>query len=164
MKLVPYQPQWKAAFETEAELLRSLIGDAALQIEHIGSTAIPGMCSKPIIDLMVAIEDLNAAHNWITKLEQQSYEFRPNVAPPDRLFFAKGERSNRTHHLSVTEPDSVFFREKILFRDYLSNNDEAFDEYEELKTKLAEKFADKRENYTYGKEQFVRRILSLASE
>lgn len=162
VKIVPFQAEWKNLFEREAVLLRRVIGKDALRIEHIGSTAIEGMCAKPIIDLVVAIENLADAKVWIAKLEELGYEFRPDNNPPDRLFFAKGEHICRTHHLSLTEPDSQFFREKLLFRDYLGKNTEAFDEYKNLKLNLAARFAGKRESYTDGKAAFIEKILSLA--
>ena len=162
VKLVPFQRTWKDLFEKEVARLRSVMKRDALCIEHIGSTAIEGMCAKPIIDLVLTVEDLEMAKVYIPTLEKLGYEFRPDNEPPDRLFFAKGAPECRTHHLSLTEQDSQFFREKILFRDYLRQNPTAFEEYKNLKSELAAQFADKRESYTEGKAGFVREILLLA--
>src|ERR1043165_7658054 len=115
VKLVPYQPEWPSLFKQEAVLLRSVLGDRALHIEHIGSTAIHGMSAKPVIDLMVAVAGLIEAKSFVPEVEALGYEFRPDEEVADRLFFAKGLRSNRTHHLSLAEPTSEFYREKIMF-------------------------------------------------
>ena len=164
VKVVPYQEIWNESFKKECDLLYSIMGNSALQIEHIGSTSIAGMCAKPIIDLVVVISSLGEGRNWIPKLEAAGYEFRAKNEPPDRIFLAKGEHACRTHHLSLTGAESQFFREKILFRDYLRENHQAFEEYKQLKLRLAEKFAGERASYTDGKAEFVRKILNLAED
>lgn len=162
VRVVPYQPEWRSLFEAEAVLLRSVMGDAALGVEHVGSTAVEGLDAKPIIDLIVAVRDLREAEEWIPKLEAPGYEFRPDAGIPDRLFFAKGPRTWRTHHLSLAEPSSKFYTEHLLFRDYLRANPEAFEEYRALKHELARRYAGDRASYTEGKRAFVKRILTLA--
>src|SRR5438477_10037639 len=102
--VVPYRPGWKSAFRREAALLRSTSGGAVLGVEHIGSTAVEGMAAKPIIDLMCAVAGLDEARAFRPRLEALGYEYRPDETVPDRLFFAKGPRSRRTHHLSLSEP------------------------------------------------------------
>ena len=164
VRLLPYQLKWKVFFAQEAALLRSRMGAAALRIEHIGSTAIEGMSAKPIIDLMVAVQSLNEAEVWIPTLEALGYEYRPDEAVADRLFFAKGSHSRRTHHLSLAEPTSKFYAEKLLFRDYLRSRQEAFGEYLRMKQELALRHAEDRGSYTVGKKAFVERILVLAKE
>lgn len=162
VQLQPYSPEWKTLFEQEAVLLRSAMGAAAQHVEHVGSTAINGMPAKPIIDLVVVVVSLNEAGVWIPTLKTLGYEHRENDGVTDRLFFAKGPHSRRTHHLSLTEARSKFYTEKVLFRDYLSSHREAFDEYVELKRKLAERHPEDRESYTEGKRGFVERIVRLA--
>lgn len=164
VQIVPHHAEWKTAFQREAILLRSVFADAILNIEHIGSTAIEGMAAKPIIDLMCVVSSLEEAKSFRTRLETLGYEYRPDESVPDRIFFAKGPRSNRTHHLSLTEPDSTFYKEKLLFRDYLRTHTEAAEKYCRLKEELADKYADNRGAYTEGKSDFVKQILSLARE
>jgi GrpB-like predicted nucleotidyltransferase (UPF0157 family) len=163
VQVVPYQPAWASLFATEAELLRSIMGAAALRIEHIGSTALVGMDAKPIIDLMVAVENQTAAERWILVLAAHDYEFRPDLDIPDRIFFAKGPHSRRTHHLSLTEPTSDFFARHLLFVAYLRAHGEAFAAYRALKLELAQKFPREREAYTEGKREFIERVLALAA-
>ena len=163
VQIVPHHWQWKSIFESEATLLGSLFPDVILQIEHIGSTAIEGMAAKPIIDLMGVVASLEEAKPFRAQLERVGYEYRPDATAPDRIFFAKGPRSHRTHHLSLTARGSTFYKEKLLFRDYLRANAEAAEEYRRLKEELATKYGDNRGAYTEGKSDFVKRILDLAS-
>jgi GrpB-like predicted nucleotidyltransferase (UPF0157 family) len=163
VRVVPYQREWAALFAREAALLRTLLGASALAFEHIGSTAIEGMDAKPIIDLMVAVESLNAAEVWIPELEAVGYEFRPDTGVPDRLFFAKGPRRLRTHHLSLAEPTSEFYVQKLLFRDFLRRHADAREEYRALKGRLSRAHPEDRAAYTEGKRAFVERVLSLAA-
>ena len=164
VQLQLYLPEWKTLFEREAALLRSAMGAAAQHIEHIGSTAIEGMPAKPIIDLLVVVNILNEAGVWISTLEALGYEQRVNDTVTDRLFFAKGTPSSRTHHLSLAESGSKFYTEKVLFRDYLNSHRKAFDEYRELKKQLAQRHPKDRTSYTEGKRGFVERIIRLAKE
>ena len=160
--VVAYRPEWKALFEEEAARLRSLMGAAALGVEHTGSTSVEGMDAKPIIDLVVAVRDLGEAARWIPALAALGYEHRPDEEIPDRLFFAKGPRTWRTHHLSLAAPSSNFYAEHVAFRDYLRAHPAAREEYRALKQRLAREYPEDRAAYTQGKSAFVRRILSLA--
>ena len=160
--VVPYRPEWKALFEEEAARLRALMGAAALAVEHAGSTAVEGMDAKPVIDLLVVVRDLEDARGWIPKLEAEGYEFRPDADIPDRLFFAKGARTLRTHHLSLAEASSNFYVNHMLFRDYLRAHPEAREEYRALKHGLARRFPTDRASYTEGKSDFIRRVLASA--
>jgi GrpB-like predicted nucleotidyltransferase (UPF0157 family) len=163
VQVVPYQPAWAELFTTEAELLRSIMGAAALRIEHIGSTALVGMDAKPIIDLLVVVEELTEAERWKPVLAAHDYEFRPDPDIPDRIFFAKGPHHRRTHHLSLAEPTSDFFGRHLLFLAYLRAHPEAFAEYRALKLELAQKFPHERVAYTEGKSEFIERVLVRAA-
>ena len=164
VQLQPYLPEWKTLFKQEAALLHSAMGTAAQHVEHVGSTAINGMAAKPIIDIVVVVRGLSEAGVWIPTLQALGYEYRKDEAVPDRLFFAKGPHTRRTHHLSLAEARSKFYTEKLLFRDYLSAHRDAFDEYLELKKELALRYPEDRESYTAGKSAFVKRIICLAKE
>lgn len=163
VQVVPYQAAWAALFQAEAALLRRVMGAAALRIEHIGSTALVRMPAKPIIDLMVAVENQTEAERWLPALTTLGYEHRPDAENPDRIFFAKGPHSQRTHHLSLTEPTSDFFTKHLLFLAYLRAHPEAFNEYRALKLRLAQQFPHERAAYTAGKRAFVERVLARAS-
>jgi GrpB-like predicted nucleotidyltransferase (UPF0157 family) len=162
VKLVSYQVAWGELFEAEAARLRQLLGSGIEQIEHIGATAIPSMDSKPIIDLMASAPNMATANSLIPVLESNGYEYRPEDSWSDRVFLANGPRSCRTHHLSLTVEDSEFWRDHLLFRDYLRAHPERVAAYCALKRELAERFAEDRRAYTEGKNVFVRQVLAEA--
>lgn len=163
VRLEPYNPEWRELFEREKSALKEVLGDKFIAAEHVGSTAIPGMKAKPILDLMLAISDLEN-WEWVKEpLAKLSYEFRRDFRKEQgHILFVKGSEENRTHYLKITEPNSDFWTEHILFRDYLVNNAQYCEEYQNLKEKLFDTHAGNREPYTKGKEEFVRKILKLA--
>lgn len=162
VELREYRPEWKRRYEAEVEQLEAVAGDRLLDFEHVGSTAVEGLAAKPILDLVAVVDDLDDADDLIPVLEAEGYEHRPNDGVPDRLFFAKGPRTNRTHYLSVCERESECYREQVAFRDYLRDHPEVAAEYESLKRDLAAAHADDRDAYTAGKEAFVERVLERA--
>lgn len=162
VQVVSYQPEWVQCFQEEAVVLRAVLKEHALQVEHIGSTAIAGMDAKPIIDVMVAVSHLEQAKTLVPAIEALGYEYLPDEPPPDRLFFAKGPQSKRTHHLSLTEPAATFYRNMFVFRDYLRTHEPVAEAYRKLKKELAQQYPDQRALYTAGKVTFVERVLELA--
>lgn len=162
VQVVPYQPEWALFFQEEAALLRSVLQESALQVEHIGSTAIAGMEAKPILDILVAVTHLAQAKTFVSAIEALGYEYLPDEPPSDRLFFAKGPCSRRTHHLSLAEPTATFYRSMIMFRDYLRTHTQVAEAYRRLKRELAQKYPNQRALYTEGKGPFVERVLEPA--
>jgi GrpB-like predicted nucleotidyltransferase (UPF0157 family) len=161
--LAQYNPKWRELFEAEKADLQEILGDKFIDAEHVGSTAIPGLKAKPILDLMLSIESLD---NWewikapLTKL---GYEFRHDLRKEQgHVLFVKGPERNRTHYLKVTEINSDFWTGQILFRDYLIKHPQSREEYQNLKEKMLDEHSGNREPYTKGKEEFVRKILKLA--
>ncbi len=163
VQLVSYNPRWHDEFEAEAQRLRKIIGKQAKDIQHIGSTAIPGIHAKPLIDICVAIDSLEQVNELIPKLVDAGYEYMPERITPERAFFPKGPREQRTHHLSFVLAGSKEWHDVISFRDYMRSHPEAAKEYDALKAKLATQFADDRYAYTAAKESFIDSILTLAS-
>lgn len=163
VKLEPYNPEWQKLFGTEKSALKKVLSEKFIAAEHVGSTAIPGMKAKPILDLMLAIPDLEN-WEWVKEpLAKLGYEFRRDFrSEQGHILFVKGSEENRTHYLKITELNSDFWTEHILFRDYLVNNAQYREEYQNLKEKLFDEHAGNREPYTKGKEEFVRKILKLA--
>ena len=163
VRLEPYNPEWQKLFEVEKSALKKVLGDKFLSAEHVGSTAIPGIKAKPILDLMLAIEDLEN-WEWIKEpLAKLGYEFRRDfIKDQGHILFVKGPEENRTHYLKISQLNSDFWTEHILFRDYLNNNPQYREEYQKLKEKLSDAHTGNREPYTKGKEEFVREILKLA--
>ena len=163
--IVPYQHGWNDLFEREADLLHSALGEKALRIEHIGSTAIPGILAKPIIDIMVAVVSLAEAAELIPVVESLGYEYKPHDTIPERIYFAKeSSPEHRTHHLNLTALGSGFWTNQLVFRDYLRAHDEITVEYGELKKRIAEQYAQTHQLDREAKSEFVARVLELAEK
>jgi GrpB-like predicted nucleotidyltransferase (UPF0157 family) len=157
--IVPYDLSWPNKFESEKELLQQTIKDFIVGgIHHVGSTSIPGLAAKPIIDIMVGVESLEKGKTLIPLLENIQYCFYP-YKPDQMVWFCKPSPYKRTHHLHLIEYGSKLWKDRIAFRDYLRQHPDSRDEYARLKIKLAEKFRDDREAYTDAKEEFVNSIL-----
>ena len=163
--VIPYQNDWKEHFEREADLLRRALGEKALRIEHVGSTSIPGMHAKAIIDIMVAVVSLTQAKELIPVLESLGYVYRPVDTVPERMFFRKERIPEvRTHHLNLATQESKFWKNELAFRDYLRAHDQMAAEYVELKKHLAEEYARVHEIDLDGKTEFITRVLALAEK
>lgn len=163
--MVPYDSDWKKEFEAEKKRLLNVFGKRILAIEHIGSTAIPGMLSKPIIDMNVAVKSLNDIDDFIRELPKLGYEYIPERRYSDRQFFPKGPESRRTYHLNLAEmTSSTAWKEPLLFRDYMKRNKKDRDAYIALKQDLAKKYKNNRDEYTERKSAFVNMIIEKASK
>jgi GrpB-like predicted nucleotidyltransferase (UPF0157 family) len=158
--IVPYDPSWPEKFAIEKNLVEETLGSwIAGGVHHVGSTAIPGMSAKPIIDIMVGVKNLNGAKACIPFLEQIQYCYYP-YKPDEMIWFCKPSPYKRTHHLYIMEVSHPEWKARIAFRDYLKNHPEAKEEYRKLKTQLAEKYSTDREAYTESKTEFVKMIVS----
>lgn len=160
--LTPYRIEWARLFDDEAGLLRSVLGEEHLPVEHIGSTSIRGMDAKPILDIMIGMVSMDRANAAAKILSNIGYQRRTNGDLPDRVFLVKGPEHLRTHHLSLTYFNSPFWAEHLLFRDALRENAALAAEYADLKRSLAREYSHNRSAYTAGKEQFVRDAISRA--
>lgn len=156
--------EWHEEYEKEKIILLDKIGNYISEIHHIGSTSIPGLMAKPIIDIIAIINKLDDYKKIIKPLEEIGYHFMPDrvFEIKDRVFLPKGPESNRTHHLSLVVKDSQQYKDNLLFRDYLRKNRTVRRSYRELKQKLAKKFANDRASYTEAKEDFITKVLEKA--
>jgi GrpB-like predicted nucleotidyltransferase (UPF0157 family) len=162
VELVPYDPSWPARFEQEAAELRRLLAAWLVgRIEHIGSTAIPGLAAKPVIDIMAGVETLEASRPAIAALAPVGYCYAPYRADSEH-WFCKPSPAFRTHHLHLMPVESARWREVIAFRDYLRVNSQVAAEYADLKQRLAQEHRFDREAYTEAKGPFIARIAGLA--
>ncbi len=169
--ILDYDPAWPALFEAERARLQAAIGEWALAIEHVGSTAVPGLAAKPIIDIGVALRSFEDALHCITPLFELGYQCLGEYGIPGRVFFRKltdspkpgqdGGGVGRTHHVHVYQQDHYEFVQQTLFRDYLRAHPETAREYEQLKRRLAEQHTDMNE-YAVAKSDFVQGILKRA--
>jgi GrpB-like predicted nucleotidyltransferase (UPF0157 family) len=163
VRVVPYTPDWLKCFQAERDLLRTALGSKVLEIRHIGSTAIPGMPAKPIIDILVAVRNLADVSDFLNALVRLGYEDKGDGGVVGRRYFVKGTEAGRTHHLNFYEMNSPGWATHILFCEYLKSHNEVAEEYADLKQTLAKKFPTDRASYANGKEQFVTAVLERAA-
>jgi GrpB-like predicted nucleotidyltransferase (UPF0157 family) len=160
VKIVPYQDAWPALFEAERHLLENVLAPWLCgMVKHIGSTAVPGLAAKPVIDIMAPVRSLDEARPAIAVAAQHGYMYYPYKADVMH-WFCKPSPAHRTHHLHLMPYDSQLWNERIAFRQALRGSKLLAEEYAQLKYKLAVAFHDDREGYTQAKEPFVRRVLS----
>ena len=163
--IVEYDPHWRKLFELEvASIKRVLDNNEITRIEHFGSTAVLGLATKPVIDLLIGVKSLSwAKQNAIAPLESLGYAYWSDNRDPTKMFLVKGLPPNgpRTHHIHIVEPDSVLW-ERLLFRDYLRTYPDEAMRYARLKRQLAQKFKCDREAYTQGKTEYIKSVMKKA--
>lgn len=157
--LVPYDPSWPARFAEERAALAQVLSPwLAGPIEHIGSTAVPGLVAKPVIDIMAAVASLDASRPALATLEALHYVYFP--WRPEFHWLCKPSDDVRTHHLHLVPFGSALWHERLRFRDRLRSDAVVAAEYAALKLALAARYEFDREAYTDAKEPFVRRVLA----
>ena len=160
VRVVPYDPEWVLAFERAREDLSQALGAHALSIHHVGSTGVPGLSAKPVLDLLVGVADLHQALALVEPIEALGYRFHGAETSPDRHYFRKWASAGiRTHHLSLAEPTSAHYTKTLAFRDALRNDPDLADEYGRLKVELAQQYPGERKAYLAGKADFIAQIL-----
>lgn len=163
IELVPHRAEWKSLFESEATLLREVVGHHLISIEHIGSTSVAGLVAKPIIDILVGVEKPQDAENCISPLVEIGYKYKGESGITGRFYFRKGLGDISTHHLHIFETTSDFWRAHLLFRDYLRHHADEVLAYGKLKTELALKHKGNRPAYTEAKTVFIESVLRKAA-
>ena len=159
IELVPHSAHWPQLFQAEKVALSPLLAPWLCgDIEHIGSTAVPGLLAKPVIDLMAPVVSLEASLPAIDVLTRSGYA-HADYQSHAMHWFCKPSPALRTHHLHLVPMDSGLWRERIAFREALRQSPTLAEEYGELKKRLAAQFRHDREGYTAGKTQFVQRLL-----
>jgi GrpB-like predicted nucleotidyltransferase (UPF0157 family) len=165
IEICAYDPQWPDLFKHEATEVRAILPkeiatDNKTRIEHFGSTAIPGLAAKPVIDIMLINENMAIWPSLIKPFQSLGYVYWPENPRTDRMFFVKGMppfRKKRSHHLHVRHSDDA--QRELLFRDYLIRNPDVASQYEKLKKDLAIRYRCDREAYTESKNEFVQSVL-----
>jgi len=153
-----YDPSWPVLFAALRAKLAATLGDLAASIEHVGSTAVPGLAAKPILDIDVLLRSAEDLRLAIERLAPLSYRHQGDLGIAGREAFVTPPRIP-PHHLYVCRPDSPAFRRHILFRDYLRTHSADAQAYACLKRRLAAQFPDDRVAYTEAKSGFVTAIL-----
>lgn len=156
IEVVPYDPAWSTMFAQEAALIRTALGKNCVAIHHVGSTSIPGLAAKPIIDMVPVVKDI--LHVDTNALETMGYLDRGELGMLFRRFFPKGI-SKRTHHLHIWEEGNPEIDKHLLFRAYLIENPAELKRYEDLKLNLAIKYSNDRNAYTLAKDDLITEML-----
>ena len=158
--LVSYDDKWPQMFNQERKALLDIAGEWLCgSIEHVGSTAVPGMTAKPIIDIMFGVESLKSSQLAIAKLVESGYKYWPYKADVMH-WFCKPSDAFRTHHLHLVPFESALWHERIKFRDVLRTDHEVANQYAQMKAKLARQHCNDREKYTAEKWPFIQAVLA----
>jgi GrpB-like predicted nucleotidyltransferase (UPF0157 family) len=162
VRLVPYDREWPDLFAREAQRLQAIFAAARLplRLEHMGSTAVPGLTAKPIIDILGGYTESASVGDYVEVLISAGYIHRGEQGIPGREFFRRGDP--RSHHLHLTRIDGAFWRDHLAFRNRLRADDALRDAYASLKQELAARFPRDREAYIEAKGPFVRDVLAAA--
>lgn len=157
-----YNPLWREMYEVEARIIKNILGDNCVAIHHIGSTAVPGLKAKPIIDIMPVVVDIQRVDSVAAEFEKSGYEYMGEFGMPGRRYLRKGgdERTHQIHIFEVTNQADI--NRHIAVRDYLRTHTEIAKQYGSLKAALAEKFPYDIDGYCDGKEDFVKRLEQTA--
>ena len=161
--IVPYDPKWPEEFREIGRRLRSALGTVALRIDHVGSTAVPGLDAKPVIDVQVSVASLEPESTYVAPLERLRFRFHRENPDRTKRFFLGPEGERRTH-VHVRPSGSFDEQLNLLLRDYLRAHPESRDEYARAKRVLAERFRDNREGYGRAKEPTVWSLLERAHD
>lgn len=163
VEVTPYNEQWVQMYEEEAEKLRRIFGRQLIAIHHIGSTAVPGLDAKPIIDIMPVVRDITLVDEYNQPMRDIGYEPKGENGIPGRRYFQKGG-DDRTRHVHVFQVGSPQIERHLAFRDYLRAHPNEATEYGEMKRKLAREFPHDIDSYIQGKETLVKEIEQRALE
>jgi GrpB-like predicted nucleotidyltransferase (UPF0157 family) len=164
IRLEPHNPEWALLYERERACLAAALGCHVLDLQHVGSTAIPGIRAKPILDIAAAVASYEAAAVCIAPLEALGYTYRGEHGIPRRRYFVLRASEGETTlvHLHMLEIHSAEWENHLLFRDYLRAHPRDAQAYQALKEQLMARYPDDRGAYTEGKEAFVSRTLERA--
>lgn len=162
IEVVDYQPAWPALFEAERQRLRQVLAPwLAGPVEHIGSTAVPGLPAKPVIDIMAPVHSLAGSMDAISAVAPLDYLYAP-YKPEQMHWFCKPSPAHRTHHLHLVPLGSALWRQRLAFRDALRGSAELTAGYAALKRQLALRYRHDREGYTEAKGPFIAEVLARA--
>ena len=159
--IVPYDPEWPALFSKLGMALRQALGATAPRIDHIGSTAVPGMAAKPIVDVQISVVSLEPVEPFCWPLESLGYVFRSDNPELTKRYFRERPGQRRTH-VHVRRMGSWAEQFALLFRDYMRAHPEDATRYGEVKCCLAERYGDDRHGYTEAKAPFLWEIMAKA--
>ena len=156
--VMPSDSNWSELFKKEANGLAALLGREVVAIHHIGSTAIPGIIAKPIIDILVEIHDINKMDEFNAEMIKLGYQPKGEFGIPGRRFFTKSDGTTRTHHAHVFQTGDPEVERHLSFKEYMTAHPKEAQAYSRLKEELAGKFPEDINGYTQAKGDFIKRI------
>jgi GrpB-like predicted nucleotidyltransferase (UPF0157 family) len=153
VRLTDYREEWRSMFEEEAAFLLTVFGNEVISFEHFGSTAVPGMKAKPVIDMMCIVKDISAIDSYNEKMEALGYDAAGDWGIEGRRLFRKGGE-DRTHHIHVYQSGNPQIERHLVFRDYLRARPDEAARYTRFKEELADKY-ESTKDYSPAKKAFV---------
>ena len=163
VEVVPYNANWPVKYEEEVKRIKKVLGPEIVASHHIGSTSIPGMSAKPIIDILLEVRNIDRIDNYNDEMIKLGYEPRGELGIPGRRYFSREEPKDvRTHHIHSFQTGNIGLTRHPAFRDYMIAHPEDAKEYAELKIVLARRFPQDIDGYVLGKELYVNRMEKIA--
>lgn len=161
VQIVPYDSEWKNLFEIEKGTILRIFGNSIKGIEHVGSTAVEGLAAKPIIDIVIGINNYNENITGIVnRFVKNGYKDKGDQKDDGGYFIVKEENDIRTFHIHIVEYDAALWKIYLSFRDKLRKDPKILKEYAELKANLAKQYSRERLKYTKSKDRFIKSILN----
>lgn len=161
VEVCSYNEKWSLMFNQEEKKLKLIFGNEILDIFHIGSTSVPNLKAKPIIDIMATVNEIDNVDKFNEEMKKIGYEAKGENGISGRRYFQKGG-DNHNYHLHIFKAGSYEVKRHLAFRDYLKFHPKVMRSYGELKEKLAEKFPYDIESYINGKDTLIKEIESKA--
>ena len=159
VEVVPHDPRWRDAFEAEAKHVAAALGENVVAVHHVGSTAIPNIHAKPIVDLLVEVREIAEVDGRSSAMESLGYEVMGEYGIPGRRYFRKDNREGiRTHHIHAFEAGSEEAERHLAFRDYMIAHPAEAQRYSDLKRSLAEEHPQSPDGYMDGKDGFIKEM------
>ena len=162
MSVVEYDPSWPKLCEVEIAGLRAALGDEIVRAHHIGSTSVPGLAAKPVIDMLLVVGDVDEADGKNDEMAALGYEAKGEFGIPGRRYFTKGRNDARTFHLHAYGVGHPAVKQHLDFRDYLIAHPDEATVYGELKKELAGRYRDDIQEYMAGKDPWIKEVLARA--
>ena len=157
VEVVPHDPAWSREFDAEASRIREALGDVVVAVHHIGSTAIPGIPAKPVIDICLEVRALRLLDQQAPEMGRLGYQALGEYGIPERRFFLRDDTEGaRTHHVHAFETGSWGVKRHVAFRDYMIAHPQAAAAYGQLKGELLRRHSGDQESYIVGKDPFIR--------
>jgi len=156
IRLTDFSEEWSLRYQSETNILREIFGDEILRFEHFGSTSVPGMKAKPVIDMMCIVKDIREIDRFNDKMASLGYDVAGEWGISGRRLFRKGGE-NRSHHIHFYQFDHPEIQRHLIFRDYLRSHPMEIMKYSHFKERLAQQF-DSTSEYSPAKKQFVKEM------